>query len=486
MPASACQLPANDVRVATPESVRTATRMRRIRRVHFVGVGGAGMCGIAEIVLTQGYQVSGSDHHDSDVLARLRTLGATVFVGHVASQVSGADAVVVSTAIPESNVEVVEAHQRRIPVVPRAEMLGELMRYRHGVAVAGTHGKTTTTCMITEIFRAAGKDPTFVVGGLVKSASANARLGAGNDIIVEADESDASFLYLQPMTAVITNIDQDHLGTYGGDFEQLKSAFIEFTHRLPFYGVVVLCIDDKETRGVMARMTRPLLTYGFASDADYQAVDIAVDGMRTRFRALRPDGQPELDITLNLPGRHNVQNALAAIAVASDEGLSDNAICAGLAAYAGVGRRFDVTSDVQVGAAKVVLVDDYGHHPTEVRAVIATLRAVWPTRRVVMIYQLHRFSRTRDLFDDFVAVLSTVDVLVLLDVYPAGERAIAGADARSLGAAIQARGGITPLFCGDLDAVPGLLASIARESDVIVTQGAGNVSAISQRLREKN
>ena len=473
------------MRSMTPESERAVTRMRRIRRVHFVGIGGAGMCGIAEIVLTQGYQVSGSDQHDSDVMARLRTLGATVYVGHAAAHVQDVDAVVVSTAIPAVNVEVVAARERRIPVVPRAEMLGELMRYRHGVAVAGTHGKTTTTCMITEIFRAAGKDPTFVVGGLVKSAAANARLGAGSEIIVEADESDASFLLLQPMTAVITNIDRDHMATYGGDFERLKQAFIEFTHRLPFYGVVVLCVDDGEIRAVMPRMTRPMLTYGFAADADYRAVDMTVDGLRTQFRVLRPDGQGDLAITLNLPGRHNVQNALAAIAVASDEGIGDAAIRAGLATYAGVGRRFDVTENARLGAARVTLVDDYGHHPTEVRAVLDTLRAVWPARRIVMVYQLHRYSRTRDLFDDFVSVLANVDLLVLLDVYAAGEQAIPGADARAMGTAIAARSANAPLFCADLEAVPRLLASVARDGDVIVTQGAGNVSAIAHRLREE-
>ena len=472
-------------RSMTPEHNRSPARMRRIRRVHFVGIGGAGMCGIAEIVLTQGYQVSGSDQHDSAVLTRLKSLGAQVSLGHHAAHVHGADAVVVSTAIPDDNVELVEAHDRRIPVVPRAEMLGELMRYRHGVAVAGTHGKTTTTCMITEIFRTAGKDPTFVVGGLVKSAAANARLGAGNDIIVEADESDASFLFLQPMTAVITNIDRDHMGTYGGEFDRLKDAFVEFTHRLPFYGVVVLCVDDTQVRLIMPRLTRPMLTYGFADDADYRATDMVIDGLRTRFRVLRPDGQTALLITLNLPGRHNVLNALAAIAVASDEGVSDGAIGDGLAAYAGVGRRFDVTHGVRMGAATVSLVDDYGHHPTEVQAVINTLRAVWPTRRVVMIYQLHRYSRTRDLFNEFVAVLGTVDVLLLLDVYAAGEAPIAGADAAALGAAIRAATGNAPLFCADLDTVPQLLAPIVRDNDVIVTQGAGNVATISQRLRER-
>jgi UDP-N-acetylmuramate--alanine ligase len=468
----------------TPESGRAGARMRRIERVHFIGIGGSGMCGIAEVLLTQGYRVSGSDQSASASTDRLRRMGATVEIGHDRAHVRGADAVVVSTAVPADNPELLEARAARLPVVPRAEMLGELMRYRHGIAVAGTHGKTTTTCMITEIFRAAGTDPTFVVGGLVKSADTNARLGAGNVIVVEADESDASFLYLQPMAAVITNIDRDHMGTYGGDFARLTDAFIEFTHRLPFYGVVAACIDDEGLRATLPRISRPVLTYGFAADAAYRAEGLRVDGLRSRFLVQRPAPAAALEVTLNLPGRHNVLNALAAIAIATDEGIDDAAILAGLANYAGVGRRFDIADTVAIGAARVTLVDDYGHHPTEVKAVIDTARSVWPDRRLVMIYQLHRYTRTRDLFDDFVAVLSQVDVLVLLDVYGAGEAPIAGADARAMAAAIRARGFAAPLHCLGLAEVPEVLARIAVDADVVVTQGAGNVASLSQRLRE--
>ena len=471
-------------RAQTPEGARAPARMRRINRVHFIGIGGSGMCGIAEVLLTQGYEVSGSDQHAGVSTERLRRLGAQIFLGHARTQVHGADAVVVSTAVPADNPELLEARARQLPVVARAEMLGELMRYRHGIAVAGTHGKTTTTCMITEVFRAAGADPTFVVGGLVKSADANARLGAGNVIVVEADESDASFLYLQPMAAVITNIDRDHMGTYGGDLNQLFDAFVEFVHRLPFYGVLVACVDDSNVCALLPRIGRPVLTYGFSDAASFRAIDVRVDGLRTHFQVQRPVPHAPLTVSLNLPGRHNVLNALAVVAIATDEGLEDAAIQTGLAHYAGVGRRFDITENVRVGASTVTLVDDYGHHPTEVRAVIDAARSVWPGRRIAMVYQLHRFTRTRDLFDDFVAVLAQVDLLLLLDVYSAGEAAIAGADAHAVAAAIRQRGLNAPLYCGSLAEVPQLLARIARDGDIVITQGAGNVSAVSQQLRE--
>lgn len=466
----------------TPESARSRLPMRRIQRIHFVGIGGAGMSGIAEVLLNEGYRVSGSDAANSPTLERLARLGATVGVGHDATRVDAVDAVVVSSAIPADNPELRRAHERRVPVVPRAEMLGELMRYRHGIAVAGTHGKTTTTCMITELLLAAGSDPTFVVGGLVNASSSNARLGSSRHIVVEADESDATFLFLQPMLAVITNIDRDHMATYEGDVARLRAAFVEFTHRLPFYGLVVLCTDDAGVRAIVDSVTRPMVTYGFGEDADYRAVDVSFSGRRSHFRVLRPEGRPPLDVVLNLPGRHNVLNATAAVAVGTDEAIDDEAMRRALAGYAGVGRRFDVSEDVVIGAAQVTLVDDYGHHPTEVRAVIETARTVWPGRRLVMVYQPHRYTRTRDLYDDFVNVLAGVDVLVLLDVYAAGETPIANADGRHLAASIRARGQLDPVFVASPDETDGVLDQLVRHGDVVITQGAGNVSTISTRL----
>ena len=457
--------------------------MGRVRRVHFVGIGGAGMSGIAEVLSNLGYEVSGSDLRQSAATERLAGLGATVHVGHAARQVAGADVVVRSSAVGESNPEIASAHERRIPVVARAEMLGELMRYRHGIAIAGTHGKTTTTSLLTAIYQAAGLDPTFVIGGLLESAGANARLGASRFIIVEADESDASFLHLQPMLAVVTNIDEDHMATYGHDFERLSATFIEFIHRLPFYGTVVLCIDDPVVRGLLPRVSRPMLTYGFAPDADYRVSGLVAEGRRWRFRAHRPAGRTPLDVSLAVPGEHNVRNALAAIAVATHEGVADAAIQEGLADFAGVGRRFQVFDGIDIGGAKVTLVDDYGHHPTEIQAVLCTARKVWPDRRFVMAYQPHRFSRTRDQFDQFVRVLATVDQLILLDVYAAGELPIAGADGHALGQGIRSRGATPPVFAVDPGEALELLPRIVRNGDVVLVQGAGNVSEISNRLR---
>ena len=456
--------------------------MGRVRRVHFVGIGGAGMSGIAEVLGHLGYEVSGSDLRLSSATERLAALGATVYQGHVAEQVAGADVVVRSSAVEESNPEVAGAHERRIPVVARAEMLGELMRYRHGIAIAGTHGKTTTTSLLTAIYQAAGLDPTFVIGGLLESAGANARLGASRVIIVEADESDASFLHLQPMLAVVTNIDEDHMATYGHDFERLRATFIEFIHRLPFYGTVVVCIDDSVLRDLLPKVSRPMLTYGFAPDADYRVSGLAVNGRDWRFQAHRP-GRAPLDISLAAPGEHNVRNALAAIAVATHEGVADAAIREGLAGFAGVGRRFQIFDDVAVGGAEITLVDDYGHHPTEIQAVLCTARRVWPGRRFVMAYQPHRFSRTRDQFDQFVRVLSEVDQLILLDVYAAGESPIAGADGHALCQGIRSRGATPPVFAIDPNEALGLLPRIVRNGDVVLVQGAGNVSEISNRLR---
>jgi len=456
--------------------------MRRVRRIHFVGIGGAGMCGIAEVLLNQGYQVSGSDLKASAVTERLTGLGAEVAIGHDARVVAACDVVVVSSAVQDSNPEVRAAHERRIPVVRRAEMLGELMRYRHGIAIAGTHGKTTTTSLVTAIFQAADLDPTFVIGGLLNSTGSNARLGGSRYIVAEADESDASFLHLQPMLAVVTNIDRDHMSTYGNDFEALKRTFVEFLHRLPFYGSAVLCSDDPEVRSILPDVARPMLTYGFGEDADYRALDLETEGRTWRFRVCRPAPQGELPVTLALPGRHNVLNALAAIAIASDEGLPDEAILEGLATFSGVGRRFQITDGVPVGDARVTLVDDYGHHPTEVARVVETARSVWPDRRLVMAYQPHRYSRTRDLYDDFVRVLSELDVLVLLEVYGAGEEPIAGADGKALAQGVRQRGAVNPIFAESPDGALELLPGLVRDDDVVLVQGAGSVNQISNVL----
>ena len=457
--------------------------MGRVQRIHFLGIGGAGMSGIAEVLVNQGYEISGSDLVRSAATARLESLGATVFEGHAREQIDGADVVVVSSAVGEDNPELAAAHQERVPVVARAEMLGELLRYRHGIAIAGTHGKTTTTSLLVAIYQAAGRDPTFVVGGLLESAGTHARLGGSRTIIVEADESDASFLYLQPMVAVVTNIDRDHMATYGHDFERLKSTFVEFVHRLPFYGTAILCADDPVVSSLLPGLSRPMVTYGFAADADYRATDVEADGRSWRFRAHRPAGRGVLDVELAVPGRHNVLNALAALAVAAEEGIDDGAVLRGLAGFSGVGRRFQVFEDIHVGGVGVTLVDDYGHHPTEVRAVLETVRRVWPDRRLVMAYQPHRYSRTRDLFDAFVDVLSEVDELVLVEVYSAGEAPIPGADGRALCCGIRDRSGVVPLFAADPAEALKRLGSVVRDGDILLVQGAGNVSQVSNRLR---
>ncbi|MFM8355810.1 MAG: UDP-N-acetylmuramate--L-alanine ligase [Gammaproteobacteria bacterium] len=457
--------------------------MGRIRRIHFVGIGGAGMSGIAEVLINQGYQVSGSDLAASATTARLGSLGAHVQIGHDARNVDDADVLVVSSAIDTGNPEVAAARQRRIPVVRRAEMLGELMRYRHGIAIAGTHGKTTTTSLITSIFQAAELDPTFVIGGLLNSAGTNARLGAGRYIIAEADESDASFLHLKPTLAVVTNIDRDHMGTYHNNFDELKRAFVEFLHQLPFYGTAVLCADDDEIAAILPDVGRPVVTYGFGPNSDFRAQGLIASGRAWRFRAHRPRGLPALDVLLAIPGYHNVLNALAAIAVATEEGVSDAAIIAGLAHFSGVGRRFQVVDEVQVGDARVTLVDDYGHHPTEVARVIETARTVWPGRRLLMAYQPHRYSRTRDLYDDFARVLSTVDVLILLEVYAAGEEPLPGADGRSLAQGIRQRGAVMPVYAESPGEALALIPGLVRDGDVVLVQGAGNVNRISAVLQ---
>jgi UDP-N-acetylmuramate--alanine ligase len=468
--------------MAVERNVYAVPEMRRIRRIHMIGIGGAGMSGIAEVLVNLGYEVSGSDIRPSPVTKRLEARGIRVHIGHAEANVGSANVVVSSSAVNELNPEVVAARAARIPVVPRAEMLAELMRYRHGIAVAGTHGKTTTTSLIANIFAEAGLDPTFVIGGLVNSVGSNAQLGASRFLIAEADESDASFLHLQPMVTVVTNIEADHMDTYGGDFSVLRRTYLEFLHNLPFYGVAVLCLDDHVIRELLPEVTRQVITYGFAEDADYRISAVEKAGLATRFLLHRPGGQEPLAISLNMPGTHNVLNAAGAVAVACDEGLDDLAIQRGLAGFAGVGRRFTRMGELVLGEGTAQLVDDYGHHPTEVRATLESARQVWPERRLVMIYQPHRYTRTRDLYEDFVAVLSRCDVLLLLDVYAAGEEPIAGADSRSLARSIRQRGQVDPVFVERIEDVPAVLRDIVEPGDVVITQGAGNIGRLAQEL----
>lgn len=462
--------------------------MRRIKQIHFVGIGGAGMCGIAEVLKNQGYQVSGSDIKASKTTERLQALGIHVYIGHAEHNITGASVVVVSTAIDTDNPEIKSALEQRIPVIRRAEMLGELMRYRHGIAVAGTHGKTTTTSLLTMMLAEGGYDPTYVIGGLLNSTGVNAGLGTSRYIVAEADESDASFLHLQPMAAIVTNINADHMDTYGGSFDVLKDTFIQFLHRLPFYGLAVVCGDDENIREILPRIARPVLTYGFGEHNDIRAIDIEQDGMRSHFTVLRKDKAP-LRLTINQPGLHNILNALAAIGVATDEGVDDEAISRALAGFSGVGRRFqvqgefDITKDGEQGNVK--LVDDYGHHPKEVQATIKAARDSHPDRRLVMMFQPHRYSRTRDCFDDFVNVLSQVDQLLLLEVYPAGEKPIEKADSRTLAHALRMRG-VEPILIDPVDSenLSQILNAVLKPNDLLLTQGAGNVGAISLELAQ--
>ena len=456
-------------------------RMRRIHTIHFVGIGGSGMSGIAEVLLNLGYAVQGSDLKEGEATRRLTRLGARVMIGHRAENVADADVVVVSSAIDASNPEVAQALAGRVPVVKRAEMLGELMRFRYSIAVAGTHGKTTTTSLVASVLAEGGEDPTFVIGGRLKSAAANARLGAGRYLVAEADESDASFLHLQPMIAIVTNVDADHLGTHGGDFAKLKESFVEFLHNLPFYGLAIVCIDDAEAAGLIPSIARPYLTYGFGEDADVRAVNVDRRGALSRFDVLRPGREP-LTVSLNLPGRHNVLNALAAIAVATELEVDDAAIQRALAGFQGIDRRLQWLGDVQVAAGRVTLVDDYGHHPTEVAATLEAARQGWPDRRVVLVFQPHRYTRTRDLLDEFARVLSEADALVVAEVYPAGEAPIAGADGKSLCRAIRSRGRVEPVLLKSLDELPRALADVLRDGDVVLTMGAGSIGAAAHDL----
>jgi UDP-N-acetylmuramate--alanine ligase len=457
-------------------------RMRHIHTIHFVGIGGSGMSGIAEVLLNLGYAVQGSDLKAGEATRRLESLGAKVFVGHRAENVAGADVVVVSSAINVANPEVAQALAQRTPVVKRAEMLGELMRFRYSIAVAGTHGKTTTTSLVASVLAEGGEDPTFVIGGRLKSAATNARLGAGRYLVAEADESDASFMHLQPVIAIVTNVDADHLGTHGGDFEKLKASFVEFLHNLPFYGLAVVCADDREAAALIPQIARPYRTYGFAEGVDVRAVNVERRGGQSAFDVLRPGSDRPLHVTLNLPGRHNVLNALAAIAVATELEIDDAAIQRALAGFQGIDRRLQVLGDVAIGRGRVTLVDDYGHHPTEIAATLEAARQAWPGRRLLLAFEPHRYTRTRDLLDDFAQVLSTADALVVAEVYPAGEAPIPGADGKALCRAIRSRGTVEPVLLKSLDELPQVLAGIARDGDVVLTMGAGSIGAAAHDL----
>jgi UDP-N-acetylmuramate--alanine ligase len=455
----------------------------KVKRIHFVGIGGSGMSGIAEVLVNLGYGVTGSDLAPNSATERLVKLGAGVAIGHAAEHVAGADAVVVSTAVKPDNPEVVAARARRIPVVPRALMLAELMRLKQGVAVAGTHGKTTTTSLVASVLAEGGLDPTFVIGGRLTAAASNARLGAGDFIVVEADESDASFLHLLPVMAVVTNIDADHMETYEHDFARLKAAFVQFLQNLPFYGSAVLCADDAHVREIMPFVSKPVVTYGFAADAMVRAEGVEPCDGQMCFRAYREGVAGALDVRLNLPGRHNVQNALAAIAVGTELGVPDAAIRKALAEFHGVGRRFQLYGDVTLaGGGRFTLVDDYGHHPVEMAATLEAARGAFPGRRIVLAFQPHRYTRTRDLFEDFVRVLSTVDALVLAEVYPAGEAAIVAADGRALARAVRVAGRVEPVFVEAIGDLPAALRQVVRDGDVVVTMGAGSIGGVPAQL----
>lgn len=458
--------------------------MGRIRRTHFVGIGGAGMSGIAEVLLNLGFEVSGSDLRESAVTQRLQEQGALIQIGHRTANVTGVDVVVISSAVHEDNPEVLAARAQRIPVVPRAEMLAEIMRFRYGIAVAGTHGKTTTTSLIASLLAEAGCDPTFVIGGRLNSANSNARLGSGRYLVAEADESDASFLYLQPMLAVVTNIDADHLSTYEGDFQRLRQTFVEFLHHLPFYGLAVVCLDDPNVRAVLPEITRQVCTYGIDSPAaDVRAVNVRQDGLQMHFD-VHQAGHGTLPVVLNMPGQHNVLNALAAIAVARELDIDTASIQRALETFAGIGRRFQVNGELTIEDGSVLFVDDYGHHPREIAATLAAVRDGWPQRRLVTVFQPHRYSRTLDLFDDFAQVLVDADLLLITEVYAAGEEPIAGADGRALCRAVRGRGRVEPVFVEDVETLPGVLNSVLRPGDLVLTLGAGSIGAVAASLPE--
>lgn len=460
-----------------------AARMGKVRSIHFVGIGGSGMAGIAEVLLNLGYSVSGTDLGDTAVTRRLTDLGARITQGHRAEAIIGSDVVVRSTAIPDSNPEIRAALAARIPVIRRAEMLAELMRFRIGIAIAGTHGKTTTTSLTAAVLAAGELDPTYVVGGKVKSSGSNARLGAGPYLVAEADESDASFLHLTPMIAAVTNIDADHMETYGGDFNRLCDAFLEFLHFLPFYGLAVLCHDDRTLRDLIPAIARPVVSYGLGEGADIRAVDLHTDAGGTRFTVIGASAQ-DFTIRLNLPGRHNVQNALAAIAIGRELGVSPQAIGNALDAFEGIGRRAERLGALKLDQGEALLIDDYGHHPRELACTIEAMRLAYPERRLVVLFQPHRYSRTRDLLDDFAEVLGGADVLLLTEVYAAGEEPIANADGRALARAVRLRGDVEPIFVPGLEDVPHRLASVLKDGDLLLTLGAGSIGGLAQRLAQ--
>ena len=451
--------------------------MRRIRNIHFIGIGGAGMSGIAEVFHNLNYHISGSDIADNAMVRHLRDLGIDITIGHSSENVAEAHVVVVSTAIDEDNPEIEAAREMRIPVVRRAEMLAELMRFRRGIAVAGTHGKTTTTSLVASVLARGDIDPTYVIGGKLISSGSHARLGLSDYLVAEADESDASFLYLQPMMSIVTNIDNDHLSTYEGDFERLKQAFIEFLHHLPFYGLAVLCLDDPVVREIMADIARPVLTYGESEDADVHITDVVAKGARTCFSVRLPDEPELLNIELNLTGKHNVLNATAAISIAWELGVSPAAIVEALAEFSGIGRRCQISENLQVANGRIMHIDDYGHHPNEIAATLAGIRAAWPEKRLTVLFQPHRFTRTRDLFEDFTQVLADVDRLILLEVYPAGEAHIKDADGRALARSIRNRGKVDPVFVEELEGLDEVVDKVLQDEDIFLTLGAGSIGA---------
>jgi len=459
-------------------------RMRRIQRIHLVGIGGSGMGGIAEVLLNLGYEVQGSDLKANAVTERLARLGASIFIGHDAEHLGAADVVVVSSAVNRANPEVAAALAKRIPVVARAEMLGELMRFRYSIAVAGTHGKTTTTSLVASVLAEAGLDPTFVIGGRLKSADSNARLGAGRYLVAEADESDASFMHLQPIIAIVTNIDNDHLATHDGDFGRLKQSFVDFLHNLPFYGLAVLCADDEHLKSIFESVGRPYVTYGFGEGVDVRAVNVQPLGLHSRYEALRVGRKP-VTLTLNLPGRHNVLNSLAAVAVATELDIPDEVIQRALLNFQGIDRRLQQLGEIQWAGGRALIVDDYGHHPTEVAATLEAARQGWPKRRLVLVFQPHRYTRTRDLLDDFGRALSECDVLLVTEVYAAGEAPIAGADGRAICRAVRSRGRIEPVFVESVDDLAESLRAVLHDGDVVLTMGAGNLGAVAQDLKSR-
>jgi len=470
-----------------PSLADRADRMRRINTIHFVGIGGAGMGGIAEVLINLGYSVQGSDLKENPITQRLAALGARIAIGHAAENVRGADVVVVSSAVAPENCEVRAAQAERIPTVQRAEMLGELMRFRYSIAVAGTHGKTTTTSLVASVLAESGADPTFVIGGRLSSAGTNARLGTGRYLVAEADESDASFTHLQPLIAIVTNIDNDHLWMHEGSFERLKQSFVEFLHNLPFYGLAIVCFDDEHVRSILPRIGRPVMTYGLEAGADVRAVNLRRSGLQTHFEVLRTGaaakgGSSPLELTVNLPGTHNVLNALASVAVATELETDDGALQRALANFQGIDRRLQRVADVETSSGRVTIIDDYGHHPTEIAATLEALRQGYPGRRVVLAFQPHRYTRTRDLIDDFGKVLSTADVLLVTEVYPAGESPIEGCDGRAICRAVRSRAQVEPIFVERVDELASALKDVIRANDLIVMMGAGQITNIAHGL----